>query len=102
MKLLKIFNWITPNGTADYKGLDIELFTPGTQVYPDDSVCYIGTVEVDIPQHADIKVITQAEYDAVVESIPSPIDPLQELKAENEAIKQSIAELTMLLATPQN
>lgn len=83
MKLLKISNWLTERGSADYKGLDIDLFVPGTQIYPDHSVCYIGTDQDDIPQHADIEEITQEQYDDVIASLPEPVDPLQELKDEN-------------------
>lgn len=97
MKTLKITNWLTPRGNADYKGLNIDLIVPGSQIYL-DGVCYIQTDEPDIPEHGDIEEVTQEEYKAAITNIPTPVDPLEELRNENKELKQAIAEITMTIA----
>lgn len=50
-------------GVYDYKGLDIDSFVPGSQVYPSGTRdFYVITEQEDIPKHEDILLVTEAEY----------------------------------------
>ncbi|GIO39291.1 hypothetical protein J41TS12_41520 [Paenibacillus antibioticophila] len=96
MKSLKIINWITKHGGADYKGLDINLFIPGTQIYLDD-VCYVQTEEIDIPENSEIEVITGAEYASILENLPVPEQP-EDMNSRMAANEDALALLLFEVA----
>ncbi|PZM67506.1 hypothetical protein [Paenibacillus dendritiformis] len=87
---LKVTNVIGPRGgECDYKGLDIDKFVPGTQVYPAGTRdFYVITEQEDIPVHEDIHLITEEEYSEAFNAEnerqrePGPIEKLQEENAE--------------------
>ena len=94
MKFLKIRN--IGNGVIDYKGLDINQFLPGFQVYPSGvDYCLVATNEDDFTEHTDVQEITQAEYeqerDEVLASMPKPINP-EDLQNQLNDANATIAE----------
>lgn len=95
MQGLKISNLLPEGGgTCDYKGLNIEMFVPGSQIYPnDEQACYVITNEEDIPKHDDIVLISTAEYEAAREMYiinpvrqPSPEDLQKQIDAMQLAL----------------
>lgn len=97
MKYVKIDNLISKtNGICDYKGLDIDLFIAGSQVYDNDTA-FIGTIEEDIPQHEDLQILSKNEYDTFVNEIRNRPQPLSEIDLLNEKIAQQDAVIEELL-----
>ncbi|AEH46799.1 hypothetical protein [Parageobacillus thermoglucosidasius] len=70
MKIVKVSNLIQPNGTTDYKGLDLEKIVPGSQLYPDDNTAYFFYTG-NVVEHVDVTVITEEEYNAKKKEIKS-------------------------------
>jgi len=71
---LKISKVIDENGKADYKGLDIQKFVPGSQNYKmDNSFCVLETNEEDIISHLDIEVINKEKYVTLTDEINKEI-----------------------------
>lgn len=102
MKGIKITNVVGERGgNYDYKGLDFELFVPGTQIYPKGTrdFCVI-TEEENIPEHEDIVRITEEEYEAVfkaeMERAREP-GPIEKLQAENEELRKQIDSMQLAL-----
>lgn len=63
MKFIKIEPLLNMFGQPDYKGLDINKFVPGSQMYMQDlSHCAIATTEEEIPVNAALTALTQEEY----------------------------------------
>lgn len=93
--ILKISNLRQDNGVYDYKGLDVNQFVSGSQVYPNgfDSV-FLMTKEEVIPTHIDIVVIPQSEYDAeklaFQTSLPKSLDEelaeVKQIQADQDVI----------------
>jgi hypothetical protein len=80
MKLLKISNIVKQSGEIDYKGLNIDLFVGGKQLYPHDlGFCVVETTQSNIPLHSDILEITSEEYEVIKSDIKAntPKDPMQ-------------------------
>jgi hypothetical protein len=101
---LKIENIKLPNGTADYKGLNIDLFIPGSQVYSNDfNTCLVETSEVIsnlINFNVDvIQLPSEARYMEEKEKIEKerPEDPIIALQKENEQLKSLMADLASLV-----
>lgn len=88
MNYVKVSNLFPPElmGNADYKGLDISQFIPGSQYYPaGQNIALLATKEEVIPDHPDITVITEQEYRdeiAYYESLkpPSPEQRITDLE----------------------
>ena len=76
MKFLRISNPISKFGQYDYKGLDINQFIPGSQVYKADNTVVLVVTNHDgyIP-HDDLSELIESEYDQL----------RAELEAENAA-----------------
>ncbi|BFH15903.1 hypothetical protein WJ0W_003295 [Paenibacillus melissococcoides] len=97
---LKIINVVPErSGNLDYKGLDINLFVAGSQIYPPGTRdCYVITAQVDIPKHEDIHLVTEAEYEAAYnaerERQQEP-GPIEQLKAENEELRKQLDALQL-------
>lgn len=100
MICLKVIN-VAPErgGMYDYKGLDINKIVPGTQVYPYGTRDFYGiTEQEDIPEHGDIHLITEAEYEAAYNAErerqhePGPIEKLQ---VENEELRRQLDALQL-------
>ena len=67
--IVKIEDWLPGGiGNADYKGLDTDLFVPGSQLYFMDH-CYIKTTEDLGTSYKDVKVVTDEEYQAAYEEL---------------------------------
>lgn len=97
MKYLKIVN-ININSVVDYKTLDINQFVAGTQVYDlENGVCLVQTSQADFEPHIDVTELTADEYNTQADIINAMSPQVQEkneideLKAENEALKASQA-----------
>ncbi|MFW5435198.1 hypothetical protein [Paenibacillus apiarius] len=107
MKGIKITNVVGERGgNYDYKGLDFELFVPGTQIYPSGTRdFYVITEEENIPKHEDIILITTEEYEAAyaaeqnVQREPGPIEQLQE---ENKELRKQIDAMQLALMGMMN
>jgi hypothetical protein len=89
MKFYKVNNLLDFMGNPSYKGLVIEEFVPGSQVYAHDaSECVIATNEDFQGQHADLTLLTQEQYQTEAQRIkdaypPPPETQIQELQAQN-------------------
>lgn len=100
--IYKIINFITPTGQADYKGLDIDRFTPGRQLYPADfSFCVIMTDEEF--QHNDITEITQQEYDDIKKTIQentpkTDAEKLEDLQSKNDQLTTDIRSQNQMMS----
>lgn len=97
MKYIEVADLVNIFGQSDYKGLNIDLFISGSQVYSTDMSVFIGaTTEELLPVHADLTEITEAEYISkkadIIASYPLP-------KEEQNAVK--ISELEAQLKTAQ-
>lgn len=69
MMNLKINNILAQDGSIDYKGLNIEKFIAGTQKYPISHEYCIVKTSGEVPEHNDIIVLTDSEYEAEKELI---------------------------------
>lgn len=92
---IKITNLIDSHGICNYKGLDIDLFIPGSQVY-DMNIAYIATEEIEIPEHSDIQVLTEEEYVSFTNEIknrpqpPTEMELLQAKLAQQDAVIEEL------------
>lgn len=93
MKYVKITNLFPPEGgICDYKGMNIDLFVPGKQVY-DGSTAYLATLEDVIPQHSDITELTEEEYLQYryeVDNRPMPLSESERLALLEKAVEDLI------------
>lgn len=103
MKHLKIVD-ININSVVDYKSLDINQFISGSQVYDfTNGVCLVKTSEDNYTPHTDIIELTESEYNEqreIINSISPQVqekNEIDELKAENEALKASQLEQDTLI-----
>lgn len=92
---------IKPNvngGMIDYKGLDINQFMPGSQVYAYDlSECVIATTEDWQGNHPDVIELTQAEYTEKAEELRATY-PEPEPEVDPKAFQAQIDALTIAVA----
>lgn len=91
MNYYKIVNLVQANSSCDYKGLSIDLFTSGMQVYPHDltadNYCLIETSEIS-EGHVDVTLLSESEYEQMKSAIislkpPSLTDQLVDLQSKN-------------------
>jgi len=99
---IKINNLIQKNGVADYKGLDLNLIIPGTQIYPATENTAYFYYNGEKNENADVLGITESEYMAKKSEDESNLsisaeEEIKLLKQENLSIKQSMAELAELI-----
>lgn len=88
------------SGQIDYKGLDINQFVPGSQVYAYDvTECVIATSEDYNGENPDVIELTQEEYELKAEELratyPEPeseVDP-KALQAQIDALNIAMAAL---------
>lgn len=92
---LKVVN-VAPErgGSYDYKGLDLDKFVSGSQVYPRGTRdFYVITEQEDIPEHPDIYIITEEEYKKVYDAEnnrePEP-HPLEEMQKQIDAMQLAL------------
>lgn len=98
MKTLKITNLVQLTGNYDYKGLNIDLFVSGSQLYFDDkenNLCYVKTLEENIHQHKDIKEVTEEEYNTKLQEKENEKQEQYKAKA---SIEERISALEIGLA----
>lgn len=97
----KINNLMKGN-SADYKGLNLELFVPGSQIYkPDLSFCVIETQEENEVIHPDLTLLDEAGYNSLVSAIQTENDALkvstdQRIKNLEDQIATLTAEIEAL------
>ena len=89
MTYLKIENIQGEFGSIDYKGLDIDKFVAGSQLYAQDfnSVHVLTNENLEgwtLPK--DVTIITKEEYDVYKANMPKPVEPL-DWDAEIRALK---------------
>ncbi|AJA42678.1 hypothetical protein DP125_13145 [Clostridium tetani] len=87
MNILKILD-INKNNIMDYKGLNIDFFTAGSQFYYKENNienCLVKTEENLEFKHDDIVEITEEEYWNIIENY-KPAEP--ELAEEQKKIEQ--------------
>lgn len=104
----KIKNLIQSNGNADYKGLDINLFVPGKQVYDFEmNQCMIETTEEELISHSDLEVVNEGTYLYFRHEIKSKteidlykeVEKLEKEKEQlNDKIDLALIELTTLIS----
>jgi hypothetical protein len=107
MYLVKIANLMNTglfkSTVADYKGLDINQFLPGSQAYhPEDGTCVIATDE-DLSSfaHDDVTILTEAEYvteravitDAINAAKAAAQDPITTAQSDIDTLMLAVAEL---------
>ncbi|OAB46532.1 hypothetical protein [Paenibacillus antarcticus] len=103
MKFIRInnINPTDPSYPSDYKGLDISLFKGASALYDEDyTYCYTITLQKDIPVHADIIEVTEAEYlqfKSDLENRPTLQDPIELLREEYDSLKKSQLEQDELI-----
>jgi len=69
MNYVKISNLFKNGSKADYKGLDLKNIQRGSQVYPPkEDVAYIF-YDGEIPNHNDLQIITESDYQSKKEEI---------------------------------
>lgn len=97
MEYIKVINLFNLGGTADYKGLDLQKIVPGTQLYPvNENYCIVG-YNGDIPNHADLTVVTEEEWLNLRTEIENnqPKSPIQELEEKQALMQQALDELLL-------
>ena len=89
MRYFKIVNLLNQFGQPDYKGLDINNFVPGGQVYsPDNTTCIVATTDDTASStSSDVTELTEADYTSTRTEMLSVLD------ANNKTTEQRIAEL---------
>lgn len=95
---LKISNLAGLNGRCDYKGLDIDLIVPGTQVYPSGEDVAYFSFDGDLVEHPDITVLTEEEYQAAIsaeQSKPQPKSELETLREQVALMQSALDELLL-------
>lgn len=85
--LLCISNLIKANGSADYKGLDINLISSGSYVLSRNNNAYFDYAGEPV-NHPDVRRITQVEYDSARSELEKPPEnpttaKLRELEQKN-------------------
>lgn len=101
MQGLKINNILPEGGgTCDYKGLNIDMFVPGSQIYlKDEHACYVISNEETIPEHADILRITTDEYEAAREKhVINPVRPPSPEQQQIDALQATVLGLMEQIA----
>lgn len=85
-------------GQPDYKGLDINLFVSGSQVYDlEAGICFVKTNEQSAPQNSDITVLNEADYITGTDAIKTAMQT-QEQTMEQKVQGLEAQNAQMLLA----
>lgn len=95
MQGLKILNLLPEGGgTCDYKGLNIDMFLPGSQIYPpSERVCYVITNQENIPDNKDIIVITTDKYEEARQKYvvnPERLPTLEEQQKQIDSLQTTV------------
>lgn len=107
MKAIKVINFQNEDGTANYKGLDINQFVGMSQKYDfEKNYCVIKTnEEVDANDYDDLVELNEIEYQKICEAIEASNQLLAEdsdiekLKKDNLTTLEALAEMyEMILA----
>ena len=96
---LKINSFLNLYGSADYKGFDVDLFVPGSQIANKEcTYCVVATNEDKDIIHPDIVVITEQQYiderNAILEAVKNEQKPTQQ---EISELKEQNAQLILAL-----
>lgn len=98
---IKVIGFIGDNGHSDYKGLNIDNFVAGSQVYDfDNKVCIIETNEDYTGSNPDLQVLTKEEYIEIRE-IMAMNSPAGQEKSEVEKLKEEINQLNQQMTVQQ-
>ena len=88
---IKVIN-MNYNGKIDYKGLDINKFISGTQVYDFDNQIFLVNTTEEVTATSDILIITQEEYTRAKEEILS-----REVPVETDNLEERVNEMEQIL-----
>ena len=85
-------------GAIDYKGLDLEQFVAGSQVYNEkDNEFAVASTEDFKVVHADVTQISESDYATYRESfLPKPIIPVTEDKLKELTDRQDAADFAIM------
>jgi len=107
IKFYHINNLLDIFGRPDYKGLNLDVFVPGSQVLSHDfRECIIATTEDFQGYHEDLTELTEEQYIAERERIkseyPTSTDTIQELQNRLQEAEQAVLELSILIGEVMN
>ncbi|MEK5070785.1 hypothetical protein [Sporosarcina sp. FSL K6-1508] len=101
MKYVRITDFLI-EGAANYKGLDVDLFIPGSQHYDfENEVCVISTRQDNYEPHSDLQELSFDDYEIAKEIIVQNSPQTQEkndIEKLREDLKNAIMELSMAIA----
>ena len=86
------------HGAYDYKGLDLDQFLAGSQVYndADNEFAVVSTEEID-GNYTDVTKLTMEDYNAYREEYsPKPIVPVTEDKLKEITARQDATDLALI------
>lgn len=99
---IKITNLANAQGQCDYKGLNINQFIAGSQVYDlANNIALIKTSENVTIVNADITILTEADYNTQKQQIETaqktnqPKSEVEELKSRVDLMQKALDDLTM-------
>lgn len=89
------------NGNADYKGIDLDLIVPGSQIYikqPDGSMtAYVKTNQETIDSHADILIISAGDHAQADTEFKAAI-PVSEDAVARQELQTRVGDIELALA----
>ena len=96
VKISNIYN-LDDNGNLDYKGVDINNIKPMSIFYPDDNCCYFILNKGDVPEHDDITIISDDDYNSILinykekRNVKNPVEEIEKkIKTLQDAVDQLI------------
>ncbi|OAB46052.1 hypothetical protein [Paenibacillus glacialis] len=89
---------LTTFGVYDYKGLDIDQFLAGSQVYNDaDNEFSVASTEDYQGGHVNVTMIGESDYTTYRETyLPKPVEPITEDKYKELLARQDAADLAIM------
>lgn len=101
MIILKINKLTDLFGRIDYKGLDIDKFICGSQLYAEKlEYCYVATTEEFTNLHEDITIVDEVEYSNFkksLEEIMAKKTEIEQLKEQNIMLENAILDLANIV-----
>ena len=94
MKILRIENYIKQDGSCDYKGLNINQFIGGTQIYLNDEICYVKTDQDDFENHPEIMEVTDEMYQNEYSKLKTA-DNSPSIQRQMELIQSALDEILL-------
>lgn len=96
MNYYKINNFQKENGLCDYKGIDIKLNVPYSQIHDiKNNIYYLINTDEKMVVHEDIEILTEEQYNQIkleFENKPKPKSEMELLQEQINAINIALAE----------